>query len=343
MAGCTLGVGGIGVNGTRAANRLAADSDLVLCVGTRLTDFTTGSRSLFRHPEVRFVGLNVCAADAHKHSAAPLVADARLGLEALTAAGVRPRGDRRESARHEVVQWRAALDADRAAGPALLTQSRVYAEVNRAARAGDWLVAAAGWAPGDLLKSWDVVPGSRAHIEFGFSCMGHEIPAALGIRMHDAGAGEVFVVIGDGTYLMGASELATAVQNELKIVVILLDNGGFGSIDALARAGTGVSVGNRFVTRATGAPLVVDFVANAASLGCQAERATDAAALREALERARSARGPVLIACPTDPDRPLLGSGAFWDLGVPEVADDGTTRRLTAAHRERARALQRHY
>jgi 3D-(3,5/4)-trihydroxycyclohexane-1,2-dione acylhydrolase (decyclizing) len=104
-----------------------------------------------------------------------------------------------------------------------------------------------------------------------------------------------------------------------------------------------VSVGNRFVTRATGAPLVVDFVANAASFGCQAERATDADELRGALERARSARGPVLIACPTDPDRPLLDSGAFWDLGVPEVADDGTTRRLAAAHRERARALQRHY
>ncbi len=343
MAGCRLGVGGIGVNGTRAANRLAADSDVVLCVGTRLTDFTTGSRSLFQHPDVRFVGLNVCAADAHKHSAAPLVADARRALEALTAAGVRPRGDRREAARREVERWRAALDADRAAGSGLLTQSQVYAEVNRAARTGDWVVAAAGWAPGDLLKSWDVVPGSRAHIEFGFSCMGHEIPAALGIRMQDAGAGEIYVVIGDGTYLMGASELATAVQEELKIVVIVLDNGGFGSIDALARAGTGVSVGNRFVMRSTGAPLAVDFVANATGLGCLAERATDAQALRAALGRARSAAGPVVIACPTDPDRPLLDGGAFWDLGLPEVAEDETTQRLGSEHRERARARQRHY
>ena len=184
------------------------------------------------------------------------------------------------------------------------------------------MVAAAGWAPGDVLKAWEVVRGSHAHVEFGFSCMGHEIPAALGIRMHEGPEGEIVVLIGDGTYLMGASELLTSVQHGLKVTVVVLDNGGYGSIDALARTSAGISVGNRF-TDAAGGPLPVDFAANAASFGCHAHRVTTLSELSAALEHARAADRTTVIHCPTVPGRPLPPSGAFWDLGVPEAGGDG--------------------
>jgi len=343
-AGAALAVGGIGVNGTGAANRLAAEADLVVCVGTRLSDFTTGSRTLFQHPAVRFVGVNVCAADAAKLSAAPVVADARLALEALTPARRTERAGLRARVAEERARWAGTMaDAAQPRPGRPLGQAEAYAAINAAARAGDWVVAAAGWAPGDLLKAWRPVAGASAHLEFGFSCMGHEIPAGLGIRMRAGAEGEVYVVIGDGTYLMGASELATAVQERLKITVVVLDNAGYGSIERLAVGSTGTSLGNRFVTRDGGAPLGVDFAANAASLGCATWTARDGGALRDALEGARGERRPVVIACPIDPDRPLPGSGAFWDLGVPEVAADPATRRLAGEHRGRARALQRAY
>ena len=188
------------MNGTEAANRVASRADVVLCVGTRLSDFTTASSSLFQAPGVRFAGINVCAADAHRLGGVPVVADARLALEALDAA----LGDWSASERHrretaaarddwdEVV--RAHLDADVAGAtstpaPPRLTQTRALATINSRARSGDWLVAAAGAPPGDLLKLWRCPPGSSAHIEFAFSCMGHEIPAALGIRLAEPGAG----------------------------------------------------------------------------------------------------------------------------------------------------------
>jgi 3D-(3,5/4)-trihydroxycyclohexane-1,2-dione acylhydrolase (decyclizing) len=336
-------LGGIGVNGTAAANRVAAEADLVICVGTRLTDFTTGSRSLFQDPDVRFVGVNVCAADAHKLSAAPVVADARLALEALAREAPPPNAEHRARVDAEREAWTQALKAElRGNGHAGLTQGAVYATVNAAARSGDWVIAAAGWAPGDVLKAWRTVPGCRAHVEFGFSCMGHEIPAGLGVRMHEGGAGEVFVLIGDGTYLMGASELVTAVQEGWKLTVVVLDNAAYGSIDALARGKAGVSVGNTFVAR-DGAPLAVDYAANAESFGCRGVRADDAGALGAALDEARASDVTTVIHCPTIPGRPLLDTGAFWDLGVPEVATSSETRALAAAHVDARRRLQRWY
>jgi 3D-(3,5/4)-trihydroxycyclohexane-1,2-dione acylhydrolase (decyclizing) len=339
-----LALGGLGVNGTAAANRVAAEADLVICVGTRLTDFTTGSHSLFQHPDVQFLGINVCAADAYKLSATPLVADARLALEALaheaphvTAAY----GDEVEAARAE---WERELAADLSGdGAGGLTQGEVYATVNAAARAGDWVVAAAGWAPGDLLKAWRVVADGRAHLEFGFSCMAHEIPAALGIRMHEGAGDEIFVLIGDGTYLMGASELLTSVQEQWKLTVVVLDNGAYGSIDALARGKSGASIGNEFVARADRRPLGVDYAANAASFGCVGRRADDAETLAAALGEAREGEMTTLIHCPTRPDRPLLDTGVFWDLGAPETAADAQTRALAEAHFEARTRLQRRY
>jgi len=321
--------GGIGVNGTRVANELARDADVVLCVGTRLSDFTTASHSLFQHPDVRFVAVNVNAADAYKLGAMAVVADAREALDALRArlAGwSAPPGvlhDARE-------RWRTDLDASIApvAGERI-GQGEVLRALNEHAGPGDWVVAAAGWQPGDLLKLWETPPGGFTHIEFAFSCMGHEIPAGLGIRLHEGDGGEVIVVIGDGTYLMSPTELVTAVEEGLKLTVVLLDNGGYRSIEAL---GPGA------------APFgsSVDFVANARSMGCAATLAQTPDELREALATARAGEATTVIVCPTEPGRALLGSGAFWDLGVPEVAADEATRRRTAEHLD-ARAAQRAY
>lgn len=341
MATRPLCLGGIGVNGTGAANRLAERADAVLCVGTRLTDFTTGSRSLFQEPAVRFVGVNVSSADAHKLSATPVVADARLALTAL-AGRVPPVGRTyRDEVTAALRAWDADLAADLSAGQSEMTQGEVYATLNAAAEPGDWVVAAAGWAPGDLLKVWCVPPAGHAHIEFGYSCMGHEIPAALGIRLHDGPGAEIFVVIGDGTFLMAPTELVTAAQEDLKLTVVVLDNGAYGSIDQLALTKTGVSVGNRFERR-DGTPVAVDHAAVAESLGCRGVRADDAAALAQALAEARAGDATTVIHCPTDPGRPLLGSGAFWDLGVPETADDAQARGLAELHlRERAERQRR--
>jgi 3D-(3,5/4)-trihydroxycyclohexane-1,2-dione acylhydrolase (decyclizing) len=339
-----LALGGLGVNGTAVANRVAGEADLVMCIGTRLTDFTTGSLALFQASEVRFVGINVCAADAHKLSAAPVVADARLALEALAHEAPPVTPAYREEVEAERGRWEQAISADLGGdGAGGLTQGEVYATVNAAARAGDWVIAAAGWAPGDVLKAWRVVSGSRAHVEFGFSCMAHEIPAALGVRMHEGDGGEIFVLIGDGTYLMGASELLTAVAEQWKLTVVVLDNGAYGSIDALARGKSGVSVGNEFVARSDGRPLPVDYAANAESFGCSGRRADDAEALAAALAEAREADVTTVIHCPTVPHRPLLDTGAFWDLGVPEVAADESTRALADAHLAARERLQRRY
>jgi 3D-(3,5/4)-trihydroxycyclohexane-1,2-dione acylhydrolase (decyclizing) len=339
-----LALGGLGVNGTAVANDVAAEADLIICVGTRLTDFTTGSLSLFQDPDVRFVGINVCAADAHKLSAAPVVADARLALEALAREAPHVTSAYREEVEAERGRWEQAISADLSGdGGGGLTQGEVYATVNAAARSGDWVIAAAGWAPGDVLKAWRVVPGSRAHVEFGFSCMAHEIPAALGVRMHEGDGGEIFVLIGDGTYLMGASELVTAVAEHWKLTIVVLDNGAYGSIDALARAKAGVSVGNEFVARSDGRPLAVDYAANAESFGCRGRRAEDPEALSAALAEARAADLTTVIHCPTVPHRPLLDTGAFWDLGVPEAAADESTRALAEAHLAARERLQRRY
>jgi 3D-(3,5/4)-trihydroxycyclohexane-1,2-dione acylhydrolase (decyclizing) len=343
-------VGGIGVNGTRVAADLAATADLVLCVGTRLTDFTTGSRSIFQHPDVKFVGVNVNSSDAHKMSATTLVADAREALQVLSGElADLPRGGGRKSPTTAYQRWRAELIAATASpSNGAPTQGEVLHTLNQSAQAGDWIVAAAGWQPGDLLKLWETPAGSYTHIEFGFSCMGHEIPAGLGIRLHEGDAVEVIVVIGDGTYLMNPTELVTAHQEGLKITVLVLDNGGYQSIARLADAQTGRSIGNEFRHRLPhsrmpdGDPVHLDFVANAASMGCRATLAATIDELCKALAEARATAESTVIVVPIAKDRPLLDSGVFWDLGVPETAtsEDVADR---AARFQNARAKQRSF
>jgi 3D-(3,5/4)-trihydroxycyclohexane-1,2-dione acylhydrolase (decyclizing) len=346
-------LGGLGVNGARVANEVAAQADVVLCVGTRLTDFTTGSSSLFQHPDVRFVGVNVNAADAAKLSATPLVADARAAIEALEAALTPPGWASPHGYAAEIATRRERWQADVAKDVAPREGERMGAgevlqTLNALAQAGDWLVAAAGYQPGDVLKLWQTPPGGHTHVEFGFSCMGHEIPAALGIRLAVGPDPEIFVLIGDGTYLMSPTELVTAVQERLKLTVIVLDNGGYQSINHLALGKVGRSVGNEFRQRRPGrrvpdgVPTQVDFVANAASMGCPASLASSPGELAAQLERAREQELPRVIVCETQHDRPLLGADAFWDLGVPVVADDAETAERAAEHLA-ASSAQRRY
>jgi 3D-(3,5/4)-trihydroxycyclohexane-1,2-dione acylhydrolase (decyclizing) len=339
-------LGGIGVNGTGAATEVAREADVVICAGTRLSDFTTASHSLFADPGVRFVGLNVGAADAHKLGALPVVADARLGLRALAeglgAAGWSARGEWTAGAVERRARWRAALDEDlRPREGERMSQGQVLRALNQAAQPGDWVVAAAGSPPGDLLKLWETPPGTATHIEFAYSCMGHELPAGMGIRMAQPEAGEVYVVIGDGTYLMAPTELVTAAQDRLKVTVVLLVNGGFQSIHSLQLATTGESFGNEFRRRdgdrLDGPVVDVDYVASARSFGAEAVAVETLDELRVALRWARNGEpGPRVIVCRVEPRRMLPGSGAFWDLGVPQASERARVRELAEEHLRRA-------
>ena len=346
-----LSMGGIGVTGTRAANVLAREADLVLHVGTRLIDLTTGSHSLFQHPDVRFVGVNVRARDAHKLGAVALTADARLALEALATglADWRAPSGWRERALEKRRRWRAALAADLAPREGeRMTQAQVLRALNDAAGPDDRLIVASGTPHVDVHKLWDATRSARCHMEVGFSCMGGEIPSALGVRMAKGGSGEVFVVIGDGTWLMGnTSELVTARQDGLKVTALVIENEGYQSIHGLQRARTGRSFGLEFRERArdgglSGPYVEVDYAANARSLGCAAFVVSSIDELRGALDDARRETRPAVIVARVEPRRLMLDSGCWWDVGVAEVSARPETRELAAEH-ARGRALQRHH
>jgi 3D-(3,5/4)-trihydroxycyclohexane-1,2-dione acylhydrolase (decyclizing) len=341
-----LGLGGIGSTGTLAANRLAARADCIVCVGTRLQDFTTGSQSLFQHPDVRFVSLNVSSADAHKLGAVPVVGDARLSLarltEALEAARYATGDDYLAEVRREQEAWSEALALDLAprAGETM-SQGQVLQLLNERTGAGDVIVTAAGTPPADVHRMWDAANGSECHIEFGFSCMGHEIPAGLGYRLaRRRAAGDVFVVIGDGTYLMANTELVTAVQERLNVIVIVIENGGFQAIRSLQVGKTGVEFGNELRERDAGdgrlsGPYVeVDYAANARSMGCTAYRAETLEQLAEAIDAARADEGPSVIVAPVERHRLLSGTECFWDVGIAQASEREQMRALAATHQE---------
>jgi 3D-(3,5/4)-trihydroxycyclohexane-1,2-dione acylhydrolase (decyclizing) len=334
-------LGGLGVTGTQSAYELSSQADVVLCVGTRLADFATGSHSIFQDPDVRFIGLNVNSADAYKLGAAPIVADARAALSALSAMMAETGWETSASYRDEVKgaasRWRAMVEEDLVARDGeIMSQAQALAALNDQAQAGDAVVAAAGSPPSDLLRLWDNSQGSECFLEFGFSCMGHEIPAGLGLRLSRPG-GEVYVVIGDGTYLMANTELATAVQEGLKITLVLLDNHGYQCIRALQLDKAGQDFGNEFRARdadgLTGEWVPIDYVANARSFGLTVFEATDPAGVSEALSRARDEDGPTAIVCPVEPYRALVASETFWDVGVAEESSDPKTSAVTEAHR----------
>jgi 3D-(3,5/4)-trihydroxycyclohexane-1,2-dione acylhydrolase (decyclizing) len=349
-----LGLGGVGSTGTLAANRLAATADCVVCVGTRLQDFTTGSQALFQRPDVRFVSINVSPADAHKLGAIPVVGDARLTLarlyEGLVAAGYTTGADYRAEVRHEHAAWADVLDHDLAPreGEAM-SQGQALRVVNERTRGGDVIVTAAGTPPADVHRMWDTSNGAECHIEFGFSCMGHEIPAGLGYRLaRRRSEGDVFVIVGDGTYLMGNTELVTAVQERLPIIVILIENGGYQAIRALQVGKTGAEFGNEFRTRderdgrLSGPIVEVDYAANARSMGCSTYRATSPTELVAAIDAARADEVPSVIVVAVEPHRLLSGTECFWDVGIAQASGREQMRALAAAHQEGQRT-QRYY
>jgi 3D-(3,5/4)-trihydroxycyclohexane-1,2-dione acylhydrolase (decyclizing) len=317
-----LALGGVGVTGTRAANALARDADLILAVGTRLIDLTTGSRSLFQHPEVRFIGLNVVARDAHKLGGLPLVADAKLGLGALTdvlgAVEWRAPDDWRGRALVEADRWRAALADDlRPRAGERLTQAQALQVLNECAGPRDWVVVASGTPHVDIHKLWDASRGERCLMEVGFSCMAGEIPAALGVRMARPDLDEIYAVIGDGTFLMGSTgELVTARQEGLKLTLLVFVNGGYQSIHGLQRNRMGHSFGLEFLD-ADERYVEVDYAANARSLGCVAFDVDSADGLKDALAAARDESGPVAIVVRVEPRRLMLDSDCWWQVGVP--------------------------
>jgi 3D-(3,5/4)-trihydroxycyclohexane-1,2-dione acylhydrolase (decyclizing) len=336
-----LALGAVGATGTTAANAIAREADVVLGIGTRYSDFTTASRTIFADPDVRFVNLNVASLDGHKQAGLPLVGDAREGLLALTEAmaGHRTDGDYRERVRSLAADWDATVERAYHLGHGPLpAQSEVIGAVNDVADPQDVVVCAAGSMPGDLHKLWRTRDPKGYHVEYGFSCMGYEIAGGLGVRMA-APDRDVFVMVGDGSYLMMASELVTAVQEDIKIIVVLVQNHGFASIGALSeslgsqRYGTAYRRRNTATGRLDGDKLPIDLAANAESLGAQVFRVSSIEELREALRKAKSdATGPVVIHVETDPLVPSPSSEAWWDVPVSEVSELDSTAEARARY-----------
>ena len=322
-----LNLGGIGVTGTAAANSLAADADVVLAVGTRLQDFTTGSATLFHGKGRQILALNVQPLDAYKHRAMPLIADAREGLRELSEA----LGDWRapdawtERAHAERSKWRTMAESFTGAGDGPLpSDAQVIGAVQRGAQASDILVGAAGGLPGELHRHWQAEHPGGYHLEYGFSCMGYEIAGALGVKLAHPQR-EVIVMVGDGSYLMLNSEIATSVQMGLKLIIVLLDNGGFGCIERLQRS-TGNASFNNLRTSSTSAQDGLDLVAHARSLGALASKVQGVAELATSLSAARTADRTSVLVIETDPASSTAAGGHWWDVPVPEVSDRAEVR-----------------
>ena len=348
-------LGGQGVTGTPLSAAIVAGADLVISVGTRLTDFTTGSQSAFNHPDVRFISLNVCGHDAYKQGALPVVADAREALRALIegaqSAGIQPDSTYLERISEASREWEKTLEGKvfvQHSGEAM-SQGQVIGVLNEESREGDVVIAAAGTPPGDLHKLWDVSRGAACHLEFGYSCMGYELPAALGVRMSQP-EGEVYAFIGDGTYLMNPTELVTAAQEKLKITVVISENHGFQSIRGLQMARAGRSFGNEFRHRDTttnrleGDFVEIDFAGNAESMGARTWNASTPDELRRALREARDESRVCVIVAETEKYRGLPSSQVWWDVAVAEESQDPVTRKLRAEYEQERTRLQRfHY
>jgi 3D-(3,5/4)-trihydroxycyclohexane-1,2-dione acylhydrolase (decyclizing) len=335
-------VGSLGVTGATAANTLAAEADVIMAVGTRLSDFTTGSRALFQHPDLTLIGLNVVPFDAAKHGALPLVADVRRGLDELLTAldGWHAPPEWTDLARQRMAEWNRAVDE--ATTPTAMvppTEAQVIGAVNRAAGPRGVVVCAAGGLPGELHKLWRATDPQGYHLEYGYSCMGYEIAGGLGAKMAMPDR-EVFVMVGDGSYLMLNSEIATLVTMRLPLVIVVLDNHGFGCINRLQQACGGAPFNNLLADPVTGAPPAIDFAAHARSLGAAAEQVKTVADLEVALDRARTSGRTSVIVIETDPAATTVAGGAWWDVALPAASARPEVRAARATYVE-ARRRQR--
>ncbi|SEC85826.1 3D-(3,5/4)-trihydroxycyclohexane-1,2-dione hydrolase [Rhizobiales bacterium GAS191] len=334
-----LNMGSIGVTGTSASNALAAEADLILAVGTRLQDFTTGSWALFKNPKRRIVQLNVASFDAFKHGAVPLVADARAGLEALSAGLGRhtaPRAWTKAAGAHKAAWTRAAakvLAAPR--GNRLPSDAQVIGAAQRAFGPAVTLVCAAGGLPGELHKLWKAgAPGSY-HMEYGYSCMGYEIAGGLGVKLAKPDE-EVLVMVGDGSYLMMNSEIATSVMLGKKLTLVVLDNRGFGCINRLQMATGGANFNNLLGDTQHETLPDIDFRAHAESLGAIAVKVSSIAELEQALAESKTHSRTSVVVIDTDPLITTQEGGAWWDVAVPEVS---LRREVDAARKSYVKAL----
>jgi 3D-(3,5/4)-trihydroxycyclohexane-1,2-dione acylhydrolase (decyclizing) len=341
-------LGAVGVTGTPGANRLARDADLVIVVGSRLSDFTTASKTAFQNPKVRFINVNVTAFDAGKHAALPLVGDAKTTLEEWLPlmAGWRTSpayGDRLSS---EKAAWeREVTRIYHGTGAPVISQAEVIGLVNEHTGPRDVVVNAAGSLPGDLHKLWRARDPKQYHLEYGYSCMGYEIAAGLGVKMA-APDRDVYVLVGDGSYLMMAQEIVTSIQERVRLTILILDNHGFASIGGLSKSVGCSGFATEYRCRdaesglLSGDLLPVDFAANAESLGARAIRACTPAAIREALETARQSDRTTAIVIPVSREHHVGGYESWWDVPVAEVSTIDAVQDARAAY-ERARVAER--
>ncbi len=343
-------MGAIGATGTLAANRLANKADLVIGIGTRYADFTSASMTAFQNPDVRFVNINTAEFDAYKVGAIPVVADARVALEQLNAALPAMRVSKEYAAEAAALktEWEAEVDRlFHLNSPGRPAQSEVIGALWSASGPRDVLLSAAGSHPGDLHKLWRTRTPNGYHMEYGYSCMGYEIPGALGAKLADPSR-EVFVFLGDGTYLMMPSEIVTSVQEGVKIIIVLVDNHGFASIGSLSRSlgqqgfGTSYRARSQASGQLDGDLLKVDYVANARSLGAHALKADTLDGLKKALEEAKAADRTTVIVVETDPSKGVPGYDSWWDVAVAEVSEMDSVRKARAAYEE-ARRRERHH
>ena len=333
-------LGAIGVTGTSTANAAAAAADVVLAIGTRLQDFTTASRTLFPGC-TRFMHVNVNAYDAYKHGSVAIMGDAREVLERLQEAlsGYRVPQAWSDSVANERATWE--TEWSRAVHPpatvGLPSDAQVIGAVGRWARDATTVVCAAGGLPGELHKLWRPASTGGYHVEYGFSCMGYEIAGGLGVKLADPDR-EVVIMVGDGSYLMLNSEIATSVMLGVKLVIVVLDNRGFGCINRLQKATGGEPFNNLLADCGQNRAATVDFAAHAAALGATSEKVSDIGALSEALERARAAARSYVIVIDTDPQAATSAGGAWWDVAVPEVSASKSVRAARAEYEKRRQA-----
>lgn len=343
-------VGGIGSTGSYAANELAKEADVVLGIGTRYSDFTTASHTVFGNPDVTFVNLNVARLDAVKHSAEPLVADARLGIEALTAALTGWGTDQayRDRTSSLIARTREIEEEcfHRGHGPRP-AQTEILGALNQALGDRDVVINAAGSMPGDLQQLWRARDPKAYHVEYAYSCMGYEVAAGLGAKMADPSR-EVVVLVGDGSYLMMAQEIATMVSEGLKVIIVLVQNHGFASIGSLSEALGSQRFGTKYRFRDAdsglldGEVLPVDLATNASSLGADVLHATSVDDFRNAMEKAKAATRTTVVHVETDLYGPNPPGHGWWDVPVSQTSALDSTRaayETYAAHK----LAQRHY
>jgi 3D-(3,5/4)-trihydroxycyclohexane-1,2-dione acylhydrolase (decyclizing) len=341
-------VGAVGVTGTPGANVLAREADLILGIGTRYSDFTTASKTAFQNPSVGFVNINISEFDACKHGALPLTSDARATIEELLQAVASYRVESSYEAKIADFRARWETEVDRIYSlrkDPHITQAEVIGIVNNFTEPSDILVCAAGSLPGDLHKLWRTRQPGGYHMEYGYSCMGYEIAGGLGTKMAHPGR-EVYVLVGDGSYLMMAQEIITSLQEGYKLNIVLLDNHGFSSIGGLSRNCGNQGLGTEYRYRSDGKYdghlLPVDFEANAASLGAWAVRARTGKELEAALHCARQQPRTSVIVMETAYDQRVPGYESWWDVPIAEVSQSESVQAARREYEE-ARKKERYF